>query len=160
MYNITVIATDLGVPSFSSATLIFVHTAAETNCTPTFTKYPRNEIKIGSNSLGEVVAEVHAVACGAEVLYSLEYSTSYRNSGIFESFWIDPVDGIIFLLDTANLHIGQRIDLLVTAKAASKNTTVAFGVTVVDKKDRNPGITTDSLHILVGLSLNVYSLRA
>ncbi|VDP11182.1 unnamed protein product [Onchocerca flexuosa] len=139
-YNITVIAKDKGTPPLSNVTFVFIHTDIEEDCKPNFTSYPNTNVEINGNLLGQMITQVHAVACGAEVLYSLSYDYSnYRNHSNFGLFWIDSTDGSIFLTQDPEEYIGQRIDLIIKAESTSFFNAVNFGVTVTDKRNRNSG---------------------
>uniref|UniRef100_A0A183DE24 Cadherin domain-containing protein n=1 Tax=Gongylonema pulchrum TaxID=637853 RepID=A0A183DE24_9BILA len=148
VYNLTVIATDRGIPPLSTTTFAFVHVAAQKDCIPNFETYPTGNIEIDDNSVGEMIAEVHAIACGAEILYSFNYgNASYSMPGKPVLFWMDPVDGSLFLLKFPEMHVGQRIELLITAKTLSGNATVPLVIVVAEKKEENSGLITESLSI-------------
>ncbi|CAG9540793.1 unnamed protein product [Cercopithifilaria johnstoni] len=148
IYNITVIATDKGIPPLSSATFVFIHTDTEKDCIPNFTSYPNTDIEIDDSLLGQIVTQIHAVACGAEVSYSLSYGHSiYHTNNNFELFWIDSIDGNIFLTKHLNAYVGQRIELIIKAETISTSNSVTFGIMVMNKKNGNSGTDTITIHV-------------
>uniref|UniRef100_A0A1I7VWP6 Cadherin domain-containing protein n=1 Tax=Loa loa TaxID=7209 RepID=A0A1I7VWP6_LOALO len=148
IYNITIIATDRGTPPLSSATLVFIHTDTEENCTPNFTNYPNDDIEIDESLLGQLITQVHAVACGAEVIYSLSYgNSSYRVQSNLGPFWVDSTDGSIFLTRGLNGYVGKRIEVIIKAETTSLFNNVTFGITVVGKRSGHSGTDTISIHV-------------
>uniref|UniRef100_A0A915PHT5 Cadherin domain-containing protein n=1 Tax=Setaria digitata TaxID=48799 RepID=A0A915PHT5_9BILA len=155
VYNITIIATDRGTPPLSSATFVFVHTAAEDDCIPNFINYPRTDIEIDNSLFGKVITQVHAVACGAEVLYSLSYGDSHYGSHTnFVLFWIDSIDGSIFLTEVIDAHIGQRLELIVKAETTSTSNNLTFGVVVIEKRNEKSGADANTIHIKENNNVN------
>lgn len=146
------VATDKGIPPLSSATLVFIHSDTEKDCTPNFTSYPNSDIEIDDSFLGQIIAQVHAVACEAKVLYSLSYGRSiYRIHSNPELFWIDSIDGSIFLRKRLNAYVGQRIELIIEAETILASSTVTFGVMVVRRPYENSSTDTITVHVKVVL---------
>lgn len=155
VYNITVVAADLGTPSLLSKTFVFIHSDAEESCAPNFARYPRNDIEINDSMLGQLITQVHAVACGADIEYSLSSShSSYRSQSNDAAFWIDSTDGSVFLMRSLDEYVGERIELMIKAEVQSLSNTTTFGVTVVAKGNGNSGIDTVVLHIQVVSTLS------
>ncbi|MCP9261910.1 Cadherin domain-containing protein [Dirofilaria immitis] len=146
IYNITVIATDKGNPPLSSVAFVFIHTDKE-ECAPNFTNYPNADIEIDSSFVGQMVTQVHAVACGAEVVYSLNYGYSnccnHSNLGLL---WIDSADGSIFLMKGPEAYIGERIELIVKAETTSASNTISLILKVTALETRNK-IDTITIHV-------------
>ncbi|VIO94296.1 Uncharacterized protein BM_BM7425 [Brugia malayi] len=147
VYNITVIATDRGIPTLSNATFVFIHSDAEKDCTPNFTSYPNNDIKIDNSLVGQMITRIHAVACDQEVLYSLSYGHASSIQSNLGLFWIDSTDGSIFLMKNLDEYIGERIELIIKAETISVFNSVTFGVMIVDKRNRNSDMDTITIHI-------------
>lgn len=94
-----------------------------------------------------MITQIHAVACGAEVLYSLSYGHStHSNLGLF---WINSADGSIFLTKRLDAYVGQRIELIIKAKTTLTSNSATFGIAVVDRKNGNFGTDTITIHIQV-----------
>ncbi|VBB26047.1 unnamed protein product [Acanthocheilonema viteae] len=148
IYNITVIAIDKGIPPLSSAAFVFIHSDKEKNCTPNFTNYPKTDIEIDDSLLGQIITQIHAVACEAEILYSLSYGNliNHTHSNL-ELFWIDSIDGSIFLTKRLNAYVGERIDLIIKAETISSSNNVTFGVMVVNKRNGSSDTNTITVHV-------------
>ncbi|EJW84112.1 cadherin domain-containing protein, partial [Wuchereria bancrofti] len=147
VYNITVIATDRGIPPLSNATFVFIHTDAEKDCIPNFTSYPNNDIRIDNSLVGQMITQIHAIACDQEVLYSLSYGHSSSIQSNLGLFWIDSTDGRIFLMKNLNGYVGEQIELIIKAETTSVFNSVTFGVMVVDERNRNSGMDTITIHV-------------
>lgn len=144
------IATDKGIPQLSSAIFVFIHSDREKDCTPNFTSYPNTDIEIDDSLLGQIITQIHAVACEAEILYSLSYdhSTDRTHSNV-ELFWIDSIDGSIFLTKRLDAYIGERIELVIKAETTSTSNSVTFGVLVVNERNGNSGRDAITIHVQV-----------
>uniref|UniRef100_A0A0R3RQB5 Cadherin-related tumor suppressor n=1 Tax=Elaeophora elaphi TaxID=1147741 RepID=A0A0R3RQB5_9BILA len=154
IYNITVIATDKGTAPLSSTVFVFIHSGAEKDCTPNFISYPNSDIEIDDSFLGQVITQVHAVACGTEIVYSLSHGHSIdHTSRNIELFWIDPTDGSIFLTKRLNANIEERMELIIKAETMATSRSVTFGVTV-NKRKENSGTDAITVHVQENNNVN------
>ena len=134
-YNLLVTCFDHGSPVRFNTTVVSVTVSGGNNCPPVFilTDTYFNSISEDVQS-GAMVGQVFTTDCDVEMHSNPTYVTLSHPS----QFYIDPVDGKIFVKGNLDRETEEVIDLLIRADNDNFEPTHTFRITLLDVNDNAP----------------------
>ncbi|XP_037658041.1 protocadherin gamma-A8 isoform X6 [Choloepus didactylus] len=150
MYNITVVASDLGVPPLSTETHITLHVADTNDNPPAFPQasysayIPENNPK--GSSIFSVTAQDPDSADNARITYALTEDT--HGGAPLSYISINPDTGVLYALCSFDYELIRDLQLLVTARDNGDpplSNNVSLNLFVLDQNDNAPEILYPTL---------------
>ncbi|XP_060233372.1 protocadherin gamma-A6 isoform X7 [Meriones unguiculatus] len=150
-YNITVTATDKGMPPLSTARLISLHVADINDNPPVFTRSSYSVYVPENNAKGISIFSLNAVDPdseeNAEIIYSLAQET-LQGTPLSSFLSINSNTGVLYALCSFDYEQFRDLNLLVTASDRGKpplSSNVSLNLFVLDQNDNVPEILYPTL---------------
>ncbi|XP_043925794.1 protocadherin alpha-C2-like [Protopterus annectens] len=143
-YNVTITATDSGIPPLSSETFVFVEVADVNDTPPQFTEASYRCFIAENNSPGEGLCRVKAIdpdlGENCKVAYSIVEHQMHGVS-VFSYISIDSENGLVSARTIFDYEKVKNLELTIIGKDQgnpSLNSTAKLLVIVIDENDNNP----------------------
>ena len=153
-YNLTVFATDAGIPSLSTSATLSIHITDVNDNSPLFSETSYSVAILEDTVINTVILTVNASDADSSNNAALTYSILQDSS--LGSIAIDSLSGSIFLIESVDRESLQEIQLLVQTRdggAPFRTSTIPITINITDVDDSPPVFSQNTYFTSAGEEL-------